>query len=82
MYYGWVYPKTQFNWNSITTIMDGEFYVELGKFKERYTIVQPPVAVSGLFLGTKTIYIYDELKITCEQTGVKASIKFLENVRI
>jgi hypothetical protein len=75
-YRGWVYPKTTFSWNSVTTIMDGEFYVDLKKHDETYTVRHPPVSCSGVIWGTKVIEIYDKLEIVCEKTGLQATINF------
>lgn len=75
-YSGYVFPVTSFSWNSVTTLMEGEFKIELGKFGEEYIVNHPPVSVSNVLWGTTVIEIYDYLTITCPKTGYNAKIYF------
>ncbi|KAF0981562.1 hypothetical protein FDP41_012219 [Naegleria fowleri] len=75
-YTGYVFPITSFSWNSVTTLMDGEFKITLGKFNEEYIVNHPPVSVSNVLWGSTVIEIYDYLKINCPKTGFNASIYF------
>jgi hypothetical protein len=78
-YQGWVYPQTTVSYY-VASVMTGDFKVEFtpkgSTTSEVYKLQQPPVACNGILYGSKYIEIYDNLTLSCAQTGYKATVTF------
>lgn len=73
---GWYFPKSKFLGNSAASHIEGQLKIKFNNIGQEYTINWPTVYARGLFIGKLAMEISGDCTIECNQTRIKAEIKF------
>lgn len=73
---GHIAPKSRFLGNSVASILDGHFIIELTDKKESYEITLPNLYARGILFGTMIYEVSDHCKVICEKNDLLAEIEF------
>lgn len=73
---GYINPKSTFYGNTAWTTMSGPLQLHLIEHKESYVFEMPPIVVRNIMFGQMGMAFNSKGRITCKQTGYKATIKF------